>query len=71
MDGHAGAPKGNGDSLVGGVGLPGGDKRQMVRRLLRMGYPELARKGGVANRACPAAGVSEEKDQGRCHCEQA
>ena len=62
VEGHAGSPKMDGDSLIGGVGLPGSNKRALVRLLLRVGYPELSRKGGIANRARPAAGVNEEED---------
>ena len=71
VDGHAGAHERNGDGLVGGIGLPSGDKRALVRLLLRVGRPELSRKSGIANRSCPATGVDEEKDQGRRHCEHA
>ena len=69
VDGHVGAHNGDGDSLVCGIDLPDGDERELVWRLLRVGSPELSRRGGVTDPVCSAASVSKEKDQGRRHYE--
>ena len=49
VNGHVVAHQRDSDGLVGAIGLPGGDKRALVWYLLRVGRPELDRKGGIAN----------------------
>ena len=69
VDGDSGSADGQPYGLVGGGGGPGGDERELVWRLLRVGHPELSRKGGITDPVCSAVSVSEEKDQGRRHYE--
>ena len=59
VDGHTETPEGDGDGLVDRVGLPRGDEREPVGRLLGVCSRELSREGGAKARARPSVGVAE------------